>query len=284
MNQRNDTLISVLISFNVILSVICAPLIIDHISPKIFISLYISLCMISILHLGWVCLTRIDERYIDPVKTGYTYAIVCGFFFMILPYPMSILIFFLSFGMLSSVQYISKKHIKKQKHTLNQKIAYDLGLGDIEHKKAKLPFKFIGGFMTPLIPTQIIENVNRIKKGGISKHEIIIHELMHIKIMKMLFIPFVIVIGFISFGLFSLEINHFWVYLLMILIVSFCLTMNEKITFSATREYAIKKGMKPTRKFNWDHFKTYMIIYMIQITILIVFFEGMRLLLSKIII
>lgn len=287
MNQKND-IRSVLISFNVVLSVILIPLLMDYIKQKTFLQtsfqIIILIYIIIILQLGWFYLAKTNEINLESVKRGYVYAIVCGFFFVVLPYPMSIMIIFISFGGLNALNYITKKRIKKTKLTLNQKVAYDLGLGNIEHKKIRLPFKFIGGFMTPLIPTQIVENTNRNKSKDMSRHEIIIHELMHIKIMKTLFIPFIVIIVFISIGLFSLEMNYIFTNFIMILIISFCMTMNERITFSATRKYTIKKRLKMTRKFTWKLFRDYMVLYIVQITILITFISGIRWLLSKIIV
>jgi len=284
--MKNNKMRNILISFNVFLSTFMLFFVIDYIVRYSFLkeifSIILFISLICCLHLGWVYFAKINEDNLAAVKRGYILSVIGGIVFIPFPFILSIVMLVNSFIVLNHLGGISKK-INNRK-TLHQKIAEDMGLGDVEHKKIYLPFKFIGGFMTPLIPTQIVENKNRIKDKRLAKHEIIIHELMHIKIMKKLFFPFVLFIGLLSYLLFAyFDINLFLGNVIMILIVSFCLTMNEKITFDMTRKYSIKKRMQPTRKFTYNNFKRYMFIYIIQISFLIGFFELIKLVINKII-
>jgi len=210
------------------------------------------------------------KNYLKEVMIGFKFGLFYSFFsgFILKNsfWVMGFVFCFVYYWYCSDL--ISKKE-KINPTSFEEFVAADLGISQVKHKKINLPkpLSFIGGFMSPFLLDSVYVNSSFKKKNVISDHEVIIHELTHVKIMKKWFIPYLL---FISILLFVIDyfFNVFVMWFLFLFCVVLIQVLNEYVTFKLTKKYALSKGLPATRDFTKKHFYSYFVIYTVQIIVL----------------
>lgn len=135
------------------------------------------------------------------------------------------------------------------------------------------PFKWIGGFIMPVFPFFVVRNKNWVSRlGPSSKSEVIIHELIHLKLLrsvKWIFLIFAIPL-LASILLDFIGLNSLIRHLLVLSLFALILTYFEYETIGTTRIYAQHYNVHGIRQ---EHqtpgiYKRYFFIYIQMLLIL----------------
>lgn len=145
------------------------------------------------------------------------------------------------------------------------RVKHDLGLGFIKTIKVKLPdsLKWIGGFMMPVLPLFYVVNID--STWNQRREEAVIHELMHIKILTNGYLFFMVTIPLIIAGLAkmalpSLSVDGLGGTILLIVLLTVIMVLNEYITDKETHKYAVRCGIY-TERITLARYKKYFMIY-----------------------
>lgn len=147
------------------------------------------------------------------------------------------------------------------------KVKRDLGLEYVKSIKTEFPekLKWVGGFMTPILPFLTVTNTNI--EWNARRKEAIVHEMMHIKIMLggyllvLLMVPLLAVYGIKTLIPAS---SDFVLEVISGIVVVVLLVYNEYITDVSVRKYTAGTDIE-TMPLTLDRYMKYVIIYGIYI-------------------
>ena len=151
----------------------------------------------------------------------------------------------------------------------------NLGMKHVKYIETTFPRKlrWIGGFMMPIFPFFFVKNRGwQSRFGNSTRAETIIHELIHLRLMRTFKWPFLIFGVPILLILFLtlIKIPHFLITPLIIIALAAVLTYFEYETIETTRRYAEFYnviGIRPKSQTN-KLYRFYFFLYIIQLLVI----------------
>ncbi len=223
---------------------------------------------------------KLDNKGRSIVMKFFYGTILTLSIFTIIHYNSRIL-FIVVIMMLYATYLSSTFKTEKNGKTLEDKIKQELKITFVERKERTFHkrFNWIGGFIIPAFPIMTVVNKNW--KQNLTK-EALIHEFVHSYYLIKKAFGIVLILGpavllmclqYLLFG--KVMEEWYYVYPPIIFFTAMVLVYFEKITFDKTNKIGRKFGIK-TRKWQWSKGMIYLLLYIVQISIIIGIYKGLK--------